>query len=211
MFLFLSPLTVNKNKATKPPPMQEDILIQITTKLKDIRKEKNITLQELAEAAGVTKGMLSQVENNRTIPSLTVFLNIIKSLHIDINDFFQDFNTVQPGKVIFKKAAQYQLFEKENTVGFHYQRIMSSTINEYHVDFVLLTLAPNAQRAPVQTDAFEFKYILKGKVEYSIADELYVMEAGDSIFFDATEPHNPKNTGDTEAQLLVLYIFNTPK
>ncbi len=88
---------------------------------------------------------------------------------------------------------------------------MSSTIDEYHVDFVLLTLMPGAQRAPVQTDAFEFKYILKGKVEYTIGEELYIMEPGDSIFFDATEPHNPRNTGDEEAQLLVLYIFNTPK
>ena len=191
--------------------MQEDIIVQITNKLKDIRKEKNITLQELAEAAGVTKGMLSQVENNRTIPSLTVFLNIIKSLHVDINDFFQDFTTAQDSKVIFKKATQYQAFEKENTIGFHYQRIMSSAINEYHVDFVLLTLMPNAQRAMVQTDAYEFKYILKGKVEYTIGEEVFIMDAGDSIFFDATEPHNPKNLGDTDAQLLVIYIFNAPK
>ncbi len=191
--------------------MQEDIIVQITAKLKDIRKEKNITLQELAEAAGVTKGMLSQVENNRTIPSLTVFLNIIKSLHIDINDFFTDFNTRQGSKVIFKKAAQYHPFEKENTVGFHYQRIMSSTIDEYHVDFVLLTLMPNAQRTPMQTDAYEFKYILEGKVEYTIGEEIFTMEAGDSIFFDATEPHNPQNIGNIEAKLLVIYIFNTPK
>ncbi len=191
--------------------MQEDIIVQITNKIKDIRKEKNITLQELAEATGVTKGMLSQVENNRTIPSLTVFLNIIKSLQIDINDFFTDFNTTATSKVIFKKAAQYQAFEKENTVGFHYQRILSSAIEEYHVDFVLLTLQPNAQRASVQTDAFEFKYILKGKVEYTIGNEIFLMEQGDSIFFDATEPHNPKNTGDTEAQLLILYFFNAPK
>ncbi len=191
--------------------MQEDIIVQITNKLKDIRKEKNITLQELAESAGVTKGMLSQVENNRTIPSLTVFLNIIKSLKIDINDFFQDFNTGQASKVIFKKKEQYLPFEKENTIGFHYQRILSSTIDEYHVDFVLLTLMPNAKRAFVQTDAYEFKYMLKGKVEYTIGDEVFVMEAGDSIFFDATEPHNPRNIGDAEAQLLVLYIFNSPK
>lgn len=191
--------------------MQEDIIVQITTKLKDIRKEKNITLQELAESAGVTKGMLSQVENNRTIPSLTVFLNIIKSLRIDINDFFTDFNTVHNSKVIFKKKAQYQPFEKENTVGFHYHRIMSSTIDEYHVDFVLLTLMPDAYRASVQTDAFEFKYILKGKVEYTIGSEVFIMEPGDSIYFDATEPHNPKNIGEGEAQLLVLYIFNNTK
>lgn len=191
--------------------MQEDIIVQITNKLKDIRKEKNITLQELAEAAGVTKGMLSQVENNRTIPSLTVFLNIVKSLNVDINDFFQDFNTKQGSKVIFKKKNQYQPFEKENALGFHYQRIMSSTIDEYHVDFVLLTLMPYAERPMVQTDAFEFKYILKGKVAYTIGNEVYEMEAGDSIFFDATEQHTPKNLGDTEAQLLVAYIFNRPK
>ncbi len=191
--------------------MQEDIIVQITNKLKDIRKEKNITLQDLAESAGVTKGMLSQVENNRTIPSLTVFLNIIKSLKIDINDFFQDFNTGKESKVIFKKKEQYQPFEKENAVGFQYQRIMSSTINEYHVDFVLLTLMPDAQRSNVQTDAYEFKYILKGKVEYTIGEEVFVMEEGDSIFFDATEPHNPKNMGDTKAQMLVVYIFNAPK
>ena len=191
--------------------MQEDIIVQITNKLKDIRKEKNITLQELAESAGVTKGMLSQVENNRTIPSLTVFLNIVKSLNVDINDFFQDFNNKQGTKVIFKKKNQYQPFEKENAVGFHYQRIMSSTIDEYHVDFVLLTLLPYAERPIVQTDAFEFKYILKGKVAYTIGNEVYEMETGDSIFFDATEPHTPKNLGDTEAQLLVDYIFNSPK
>jgi transcriptional regulator with XRE-family HTH domain len=191
--------------------MQEDVIVQITNKLKDIRKEKNITLQELAESAGVTKGMLSQVENNRTIPSLTVFLNIIKSLKVDINDFFKDFNADQGSKVIFKKAAQYQPFEKENTVGFQYQRIMSSTINDYHVDFVLLTLMPNAKRALVQTDAYEFKYILEGTVEYTIGEEVFLMEQGDSIFFDATEPHNPTNTGTTKAKLLVIYIFKASK
>ena len=191
--------------------MQEDIIVQITAKLKDIRKEKNITLQQLAESAGVTKGMLSQVENNRTIPSLTVFLNIIKSMHIDINDFFTDFNTVQESKIIFKKAVQYQPFEKENTVGFQYQRILSTTVDEYHVDFVLLTLMPEAKRDFVQTDAYEFKYLIKGSVEYTIGEEVFIMEPGDSIFFDATEPHNPKNTGNTEALLLVIYIFNTPK
>ncbi|MFX5587000.1 helix-turn-helix transcriptional regulator, partial [Acinetobacter baumannii] len=91
--------------------------------------EKNITLQELADSAGVSKGMLSQVENNRTIPSLTVFLNIIKSLQIDINDFFKDINSLPlTDKVIFKKKSQNQFFEKENAIGFSYQRLLSTTI-----------------------------------------------------------------------------------
>jgi glyoxylate utilization-related uncharacterized protein len=75
------------------------------------------------------------------------------------------------------------------------------------VDFVLLTLMANAQRAFVQPDAYEFKYMLTGKVEYTIGDEIIVMEAWDSIFLDATEPHNHRKMGDTAAQLVVLYTL----
>lgn len=188
--------------------MQEDIIIQISNRLRDLRKEKNITLQELADAAGVSKGMLSQVENNRTIPSLTVLLNIIKSLQVDFNDFFKDINLLAPeSKVIFRKKDQYQSFEKENAIGFYYQRLFSTTVQDYHVDFVLLRLSSDAQRPMVRTDAYEFKYIIKGKVTYLIGEESFDMEEGDSIFFDAGELHNPVNRGKEDALMLVLYIF----
>jgi quercetin dioxygenase-like cupin family protein len=84
-------------------------------------------------------------------------------------------------------------------------------VDAYHLDFVLLTIQSGAQREMVQTDAHEFKYILSGKVEYTISGEVYLMEEGDSIFFDATEPHNPKNMGDSDAILLAVYLFNNPK
>ncbi len=189
--------------------MKEDIIIQISNRLKDIRKDKNITLQELADIAGISKGMLSQVENNRTIPSLTVFLNLMKALQIDFNDFFRDINLQPPeSKVIFKKKDQNQFFEKEHGNGFNYRRLLSTTVNEYHIDFVLLTLQPGAERLPVSTEAYEFKYLLQGAVKYNIGSEIFDMEAGDSIFFDATEQHHPENNGDVDAVLLVVYIFN---
>jgi transcriptional regulator with XRE-family HTH domain len=188
--------------------MQEDIIIQISKRLKDIRKEKDITLQQLAEEAGVTKSMLSQVENSRTIPSLNVLLNLIKALQVDFNEFFKDIN-LQPkdSKVIFKKKEQYQPFEKENAKGFYYQRLLSTTIHEYHADFVLLRLEKDAERDFVSTDAFEFKYLLKGKIKYKIGDETYDMEEGDSLFFDGAELHNPYNTGNKDALMLVIYLF----
>ena len=189
--------------------MQEDIIIQISNRLKDIRKDKNITLQELADVAGISKGMLSQVENNRTIPSLNVFINLMKALQIDFNDFFKDINLQpQDSKVIFKKKAQYHSFEKENALGFQYQRLLSTTFNENHLDFVLLTIQPGATRPLVSTDACEFKLLLKGKVTYTIGSETFEMEEGDSLYFDATELHHPQNTGDVEAVLFVIYLFN---
>lgn len=191
--------------------MQEDIIIQISNRLKDIRKNKNITLQELAELAGVTKSMLSQVENSRSIPSLSVLLNLIKALDIDLNEFFKNINLQSPGKVILKKKEQYEPFEKENAIGFHYQRLFSTTIRESHIDFVLLRLERNARREPVTTNAFEFKYLLKGRVAYTIGDKEYMMEEGDSIYFDATDLHSLKSIGEEDALLLVVYFFNELK
>lgn len=188
--------------------MKEDIIIQISNRLRDLRKEKDITLQELADAAGVSKGMLSQVENSRAIPSLTVLLNLIRSLEVDFNDFFKDINLLNSdSKVIFRKKAQYLSFEKENAEGFYYQRLFSTTVHDYHTDFVLLRLAKNARRPMVRTEAFEFKYLIRGKLTYHIGDESFDMEEGDSLFFDASELHNPVNTGKTDALMLVIYLF----
>ena len=191
--------------------MQEDIIIQISNRLKDIRKDKNITLQELADVAGVSKGMLSQVENSRSIPSLNVLLSLIKALDVDLNEFFKNINLHKTDKVILKKKEEYQSFEKENATGFNYQRLFTTSIHDYHVDFVLLRLENNAQRDPVRTEAFEFKYLLKGRVEYSIGDKIYLLEEGDSLFFDANEIHNPRSIVKEDALLLVAYFFQERK
>ena len=70
--------------------MEEDVLIQISNRIKERRREKNITVQELALRANVSKGLISQIENSRTIPSLLVLIEIIKALEIDLNEFFKD-------------------------------------------------------------------------------------------------------------------------
>src|SRR5690348_6668868 len=105
--------------------MQNDIILQISSRIKEKRKEKKITLQELATEAGVTKGLISQIENNRTIPSLTVLLGIIKALHVDLNDFFGNLDNKGTNEPVLIKANNLQPFEKEYTVGSYYERILS--------------------------------------------------------------------------------------
>ena len=99
--------------------MQEDILFQISNKLKEIRKNKGVTLQEIANEAGVTKSLVSQIENSRTIPSLPVMLGLIQALDIDLNAFFRDIISKAPGdNVLIRKKEDYQPFTKENAKGF---------------------------------------------------------------------------------------------
>ncbi len=192
--------------------MEEDTLLQISNRIKERRREKNITVHELALRANVSKGLISQIENSRTIPSLIVLIDIIKALEIDLNDFFKDIrskNTHLP--VLVKYKHEYEHFEKEHADGFLYQRVFTQSISKSTIDIVILELEPNAIRPLVQTDAFEYKYILSGKIEYQFNGESMRLSQGDSVLFDGRIPHTPKNLGNTTASMLVIYFFEEKK
>lgn len=188
--------------------MEENTLIHISNRIKEIRREKNITVQELADRVSVSKGLISQIENNRTIPSLLVLVNIIRALEVDLNQFFKDITSGNAlPAVIIRKKESYDSFEKEQAVGFLYQRIFTKTIKNSTVDIVLLELEPDATRPMVVTEAFEYKYILSGKVDYIFEDQTYTLEEGDSMLFDGRLPHTPKNPTNKKAMMLIVYFF----
>ncbi|MBS1526017.1 MAG: helix-turn-helix domain-containing protein [Bacteroidetes bacterium] len=192
--------------------MEDDILIQISNRIKERRREKNITVQELASLANVSKGLISQIENSRTIPSLIVLIDIVKALNIDLNEFFKDIrskNRLSP--VLVKRKHEYECFEKEHAIGFHYQRIFTRSMEHSTVDIVLLELEPNSSRPLVETDAFEYKYVITGDVEYQFNEERIALGEGDSILFDGRIPHTPVNTSDKKTVMLVIYFFEEKK
>lgn len=192
--------------------MEEDILIQISNRIKERRREKNITVQELAIRANVSKGLISQIENSRTIPSLIVLIDIIKALEIDLNEFFKDIRSKSDAPLIMvKRKEEYEHFEKEHATGFHYQRIFTQSITQSTVDIVILELEPDATRPLVETEAFEYKYILNGQVAYQFNDDIITLNQGDSMLFDGRIPHTPKNIGNTKASMLVIYFFEEKK
>ena len=192
--------------------MEDDILIQISNRIKERRREKNITVQELASLANVSKGLISQIENSRTIPSLIVLIEIIKALDIDLNEFFKDIRTKSKlSPILVKRKGEYEHFEKEYTAGFHYRRILTRFIDHSTIDIVLLELEPNATRPLVETDAYEYKYILTGEVDYLFSDEKIHLKQGDSMLFDGRIPHTPLNPGSQTATMLVVYFFEEKK
>jgi len=192
--------------------MEDNTIFKISNKIKGIRKEKGITIQEVADRAGVSKGLISQIENNRTIPSLLVLINIINALNVDLNEFFKDFNSeLDSGPVVVRKKDSYSPFEKESAIGFHYKRIFTSAMDSSTMDIVLLELLPDAQRPMVETEAYEYKYIISGQVEYVFNDQKINLEEGDSIFFNGRLSHTPRNIGKEKAVMLIIYFFENKK
>jgi transcriptional regulator with XRE-family HTH domain len=189
--------------------MHEELLLLIGDKIKTKRNQKNITLEQLAQKAGVSKGLISQIENNRTVPSLPVLFNIIHCLEDNLPSFFEGMeNGVSKSQIIIVRKGQERHFTKEPVKGFSYKRILTRSIVSQATDIVLLELKKKSgRRQMIRTDAFECKYVLRGSIEYQIEKETIVLHEGDTLFFDGRAPHRLRNIGDGEALILVHYFF----
>ena len=188
--------------------MSNDLILQISNRIKEKRKEKKITLQQLAGEIGVTKGLISQIENNRTIPSLTVLLSIIKSLHVDLNEFFDKLETPAINEPLVIRSSDHRRIEKEYTKGTYYYRVTSFRHNNKLVDVVLYKQEKAAHKGYVSTEAHEFDYMIKGQMQYTIAGKKYILEEGDSFYYDARKPHHSKCLSDEAYEMLVVYFFD---
>lgn len=187
--------------------MEGAIILEINKRIKQHRIEKNFTVQELADLSGVSKGMISQIENGRSIPSLPVLLNIVNALEIDLSEFFKNISQ-QEELVLITRKNYYESFQKEGSKGFNYERFFTKTMNGCTIDIVFLTIEPNNFRDQVITEAYEYKYIISGEVNYLIGNETYNLNEGDSLFFDGRIKHVPINKSSEPCKMLIVYFFS---
>lgn len=186
----------------------EDYLIGIGKRIKEIRKNNKKTINDVASQAGVTAGLISRIENGRTIPSLPVFLKIVGALETEMTDFFDGMPKVNGHNFLVSRKEDQTIVEKEDeAIGFTYNYIFGKQLNSVGFESVLLEVKPGSKRDKVVTDAFEFKYILSGECYYEIGDQEVLLREGDSIFFDGRIPHVPVNRGKVASKMLVVYFF----
>lgn len=187
--------------------IQEEQITLIAKRIKSLRISKGLTLQVLSERANLTKGLISKIENSRTIPSLPVFLTLIHALEENPQTFF-DLPTASYNRTyVHVKQKLYKHIKKENRPGFDYRFILAQTLLSCTMETVVLSIKPKSKSKPTVTDGYEFKYVLSGDCDYYIQDEKIELAQGDSIYFDASKPHYPVNNSKRKVVMLVCYFL----
>ncbi len=178
-------------------------MINIGKKIRALRLQNNFTQQELANRLELTKGYISQIENNLTSPSMQTLFAILDVLGTDVHGFFSHEEAPQ---VVFKKD---DFKTKENDQLKH----------------IINWIVPNAQRndmAPITIDiepggqsqiddphaGEEFGYVLQGQVTLILNKRRHVIRKGETFYFRANKEHYLMNTGHIHAK--VLWISTPP-
>lgn len=187
--------------------IDNQIVWRIAQKIKSTRLEKNLTIQELADRAHVSKGLLSKIENSRTLPSLPVFVTVIQSLEISLKDFFQDMVLGNGKNYLFVKKDHYPPLERDLASGVNYQFILSQIVSHSTMEIILLTLEAGSKGAVTTTNGYKFNYMVSGSCEYAIKNDTLVLDEGDSIYFDAAVPHRLTNISRRKVVLLSIHFI----
>lgn len=186
--------------------MKGDRLSLIGSRIKEIRTGKKMTLRELAKKSGLSPGLISKIENFRTMPSIAVLIDIANSLQVDIADLVRNINAEDELPYILVRKADQEREFRADSPELIYHFVLSKNVVADSLRVNLVTVPPGAYRKPVSTHANEVVYVLSGKAEYRFKEEICTLEAGDTLYFDGRSAHSVQNPGAIDAVLFKVYL-----
>jgi transcriptional regulator with XRE-family HTH domain len=167
--------------------------------IRRLRREKDMSLQELAAASGVSVGMLSQVERDLANPSLRVLTGIRRALGAEVSDLFQEPPRIQQDPEFVRRASRRPRLE----LG-HLSKELLSSGGHHNLQFMILHIHPDGSsgEAPLRYPAEKGGMILAGELILRVGDAETLLTEGDSFGFDSSAPHSFRNPGSGTAKVL---------
>jgi len=194
----------------------------ISEKVRQSRKNINLTIEQLAKKIGCSKSYISQLENGKTKPSLSMIGKLVKALDIPITDIFEGNLEEQdsPPPTAKGSAPSGTLFnhlvkkEGRRTITYPDGKILDQfltrAVYQKKMQPILTFIEPGGESHSDETiehpeETEEFLIVLKGKLDFDLAGEKICLQEGDSLYFDGALPHHWRNNGDQAAEVLFVW------
>lgn len=168
-------------------------------RLRTLRTERRLSQRDLATKAGISTNAVSLIERNEISPSVSTLQSLARALNIKISYFFDE---EYAGKVLLVRAADRPVITADGLriegVG---KRLLDQDVEPFRI-----TLDPHAHSGERQVvhSGKEFICCEQGKVEYIIDGQSYIVEEGDFLIFDASQPHLWRNPFEEPARFLLV-------
>jgi transcriptional regulator with XRE-family HTH domain len=181
--------------------------LHIGKKIRDLRKKAGLVLQDLSDRTGLSKPLLSQIEKEVVSPPIATLLKISKALNINISFFFQD-NTLEEKVVLVRKdeskVIDSRFFGREES-GYYYEALAYKKSKKYMEPFLVeFKRKRENQLSYFSHDGEEFIYLLEGTLEFRTEDQQYILQPGDSLYFESSAPHAYRAMGRRNARALTV-------
>ena len=169
--------------------------MEIGVKIKALRLKNNLTQEELADRCELTKGFISQLENDLANPSIETLNDILVVLGTNMSDFFT------------KEESEPLVYRKEDYFSKDYGDSMTTWLvpsaQKNAMEPILLDLnVKGAKETDMPHDGEEFGYVVRGKIKVTVGNRSVIAEKGETFYYKADKKHSLENMTDKKATVL---------
>lgn len=188
---------VDQNQAASNQPVVD---LDVGRSLRELRTEHGLSIRSLAEQSGLNVNTLSLIENSKTSPSVSTLQQLASALKVPITAFFEI--DTPKNNISYQKAGQ------RPRAAFAHGTLedLGSGLTLRGGQPFLVTLEPksNSGSTPIVHTGLELVFCLEGHLSYTIEEQVYPLDPGDSLLFEAHLPHCWQNTGETASRSLLI-------
>ena len=182
--------------------------LAIGEKIRRIRQSKGLTLEDISQRTGLSKALISRIENEHVSPPIATLLRIAAALKVEISHFFSD--QASPYKVTVvrhheRSTTRDSMILAGQDAGYTYELLAFKKDDKHMEPFIVAFDLKERDEVPMQQHkGEEFLHLLEGKLEFFTEDEVIILEKGDSIYFDSGIPHGYRGLGGKSPKALVV-------
>ncbi len=185
----------------------------IGEKIKQIRVSKKIDIHELSVRCNLEKEYIAQIEENKIMPTLSSLIKIARSLGIYLSTFIDNTSYKGPVLTLAGEKEKEACFKNKNQKKISHMDFFTLACNKQnrHMEPFIIDIHPgDANNHKLSShEGEEFIFVLDGKIEINYGKELYILNTGDSIYYDSIVSHNLHAYENNTARILAVIYTPT--
>jgi len=180
--------------------------LRIARKIRQIRKQNKLTLEEIAHRTGFTKSYLSMLESGKKSPPIATLSKIAQALSTDMAVFFKKKDPAEHLTLV-RRGKRESVVRDGTLFGYRYESIAPTKRPKKMEPFVITLPTKSKEEDRFDHEGEELFYVLRGKIRFYYGDKEYLLREGDCVYFDSGIPHRGEGAGGKPAKALTV-IYN---
>ena len=177
--------------------------------IRDLRQQHGLTIADVAEMTGLSRGMLSKIENALTATSLETLVKIANALGVSLAVLFRHYNSPAGGAQLIKQGEGMAVVRRGTKRGHTYHLLAYNQGPQKLFEPFLITLDDAAEVFPTfEHPGVEFIYMLQGQLDYRHGQHTYHLAPGDSLTFAGEVPHGPERLIELPIRFLAIIHYS---
>ena len=204
-------MKISKQIPDQPEPsaIVSPLLTQaLGSAVRELRQRHKLTIAQVSEQAGISRGMLSKIETGQITPGLDSLSRIARALGVSMSMLFRHYDAPTGSAQHVKKGQGMEVVRRGTKSGHSYELLAYDQGPVKLFEPFMITMEEPSESFPTfQHPGTEFIYMIEGTLEYRHGQTVYVLEPGDTLTFEGEITHGPERLLNKPVRFLSLIIY----